>query len=101
MEVTPAVLIAFLGLCLSVYAALRSNRKDLKTETKNDTVEMTTVIVKLENIDSGVKDIKSDFKSMKTDLESLRERVAKCEESSKSAHKRLDEHCQNEHHAQC
>jgi predicted nuclease with TOPRIM domain len=91
MELTPTILISALGVAVAVYAAIRANKKDCKDETKSAAVEMTTVIVKLENIDSGIKDIKSDFKSMKTEFDSLRERVARCEESSKSAHKRLDE----------
>ena len=84
---------------MAVYAAIRSNRKDNREETTKDVTAMTTVIVKLENIAAGVTEIKGDFKSMKMDFEGLRERVAKCEESTKSSHKRMDDHCTEDHHA--
>lgn len=92
--------VSVISVALAIYAAIRTNRKELKEETKNDTVEMTTLIVKLENINAGINEIKSDFRTMKTDLDSLRERVARIDESTKAAHKRLDGHCAIDHGGQ-
>lgn len=51
---------------------------------------MTTVIVKLEAIGTGVSEIKSDIRNIKSDVQELRDRVIIVEQSVKSAHKRLD-----------
>ena len=51
---------------------------------------MTTLIVKLENINNGVNEIKSDMRNMRNDIQDLRDRLIIVEQSTKSAHHRLD-----------
>ena len=51
---------------------------------------MTTVIVKLESIGTGVSEIKSDMRNIKEDIVDLRERMIIVEQSVKSAHHRID-----------
>ena len=52
---------------------------------------MTTVVVKLENIESGVSEIKSDIRNTKSEVQDVRDRLIIVEERAKSAHKRLDD----------
>ena len=52
---------------------------------------MTTVIVKLENIGTGITEIKSEMTNVKNDIKEDRERLIRVEDSAKQAHKRLDE----------
>lgn len=73
--------------CLIAALALWRN---LKGDTKSDTSEMTTVIVKLESISENVKEVKNDIKDVKGEIDSMRERITIVEQSTKSAHKRID-----------
>lgn len=73
--------------CLIAGVALWRN---LKGDTKANANEMTTVIVKLETINENTKEIKADIKDVKNDMERMKERLIKVEQSTKSAHHRLD-----------
>lgn len=54
------------------------------------TTQITTVLIKLENIADGIAEIKGEMKSLRDELGELRERVSKVEASAASAHKRID-----------
>ena len=45
---------------------------------------------KLDEISSDTKDIKSDLRNVKSDISSINERLIIVEQSTKSAHKRID-----------
>ena len=53
-------------------------------------VQSLPLIVKLENIGNGVNEIKSDMRNMRNDIQDLRDRLIIVEQSTKSAHHRLD-----------
>lgn len=76
-------IISALALLFSVYQFVRASEKE-------DTGQITTVLIKLENIAEGITEIKGDMRGVKEEVNSLRERVATVEASAKSAHKRLD-----------
>ena len=82
MEYLP-VLISICALTFSLYQFLTKN-------TKMDTSQITTVIVKLEAISEGINELKSDLKDVRADLLELRERIAIVEQRSKSNTNRLD-----------
>ena len=52
---------------------------------------MTTVIVKLENIQAATTEIKNDIKSLKSDVRANSEDIVRMDESLKSAWKRINE----------
>lgn len=81
------------GLCLffTVFQGIVNMKRNNKADVKADTTDMTTVIIKLENISTGIAEIKSDMSCMKKDFDGIKERLVRVEESSKQAHKRLDE----------
>ena len=78
------IIISSLSLLLSFYTFLNKSNKDNVTE-------MTTVIVKLENIGSGIADIKSEIASLKDDQKIDHDRLIKVESSLSTAWKRIDE----------
>lgn len=95
-NISVAVLCTVLGIIISYLSFQRTLRTDTKTETK----ENTTVAVKLDYISKGVDDIRLDIKSTNREVDVLKEKFARHDESLKSAHKRLDkiekesvEHC--------
>jgi peptidoglycan hydrolase CwlO-like protein len=65
----------------------RSRDKDVK----NDASELAVIRTTLTNISSGVSNIQIDIKANERRTNELSERVIRIEESSKQAHKRIDE----------
>lgn len=51
----------------------------------------TRIALQLEHIDAGVNSVKYDMAAIKEDLREQRDRMVRVEESTKQAHKRLDE----------
>ena len=83
MEYAP-ILISICSLLLAVYTFLSRNNKE-------NTTELTTVIVKLENIGNGISDIKAEIASMKTDQKEDHDRLIKAESSLSSLWKQFNE----------
>lgn len=83
MEYVP-IFISICSLLLAVYTFLYKNNKD-------NTSELTTVIVKLENIGAGITDIKAEIANMKTDQKEDHDRLIKVESSVATMWKRYDE----------
>ncbi len=87
MNVNTGVLIALIGCIVGLAGWLRNHDSDNERETSN----MTTVIVKLENIRGSISDLKLDLKRTAEDLQSIDRRLTVVEESTKQAHKRINE----------
>ena len=87
MDINTGVLIALIGCIVGLAGWLRNHDTDNERETSN----MTTVIVKLENIRGSISDLKSDLKRTAEDLQSIDRRLTVVEESTKQAHKRINE----------
>lgn len=60
--------ISILAILITVYTLVKNG-------TKEDSTAMTTVIVKLENIEKGVGDIQKEMKDIRADLRTLENRV--------------------------
>lgn len=93
MTVEIALVISFCSFAFAVYSGITNLKRNQKTDDQKDATQMTTVIVKLENISAGITEIKSEMASMKNDVKDLNTRLTVVEQSAKSAHKRLDEIC--------
>ena len=72
------------ALLLSLYIFLSNNNK-------SNTTELTTVIVKLENISSGINDIKAEMANIKNDQREDHDRLIRSEESIRAAWKQINE----------
>ena len=84
MNVSIPIVISAITFLFSLYVYLNGN-------SKANTTELTTVIVKLENIGNGIADIKSEIANMKTDQKEDHERLIKVEASVNTMWKRYDE----------
>lgn len=93
MTIEVTVLLSALGVAFAIYFGLKSNRRTQKTDDQREAADMTTVVVKLETISSGVNEIKADLRNVREDVNATRERLIVCEQSTKQAHKRLDDIC--------
>lgn len=84
MEYIP-YLISFASLLLAAYTFFSRNNKE-------STTELTTVIVKLENIGDGIADIKSEIAGMKNDQKEDHDRLIQVESSLSSLWKQFNEY---------
>lgn len=80
------VISAIVGLVIGFLTFSRNRDKDVR----NDASESAVIRTKLDNINSGVESIRIDIKANERRVSELSERVIRVEESSKQAHKRLD-----------
>ncbi|HAT4161899.1 TPA: hypothetical protein I9Z77_001322 [Clostridium perfringens] len=86
ITVLVGILIAITGIVLGIW----KNKKDGEKSLKEDTVQDTVVATKLDYISKGVDDIRLDIKAQDKRISNVVERLIKVEESTKSAHHRLD-----------
>ncbi|PFW61561.1 hypothetical protein [Bacillus sp. AFS075034] len=86
MTIEIGVLIAILSLAISYFAYSLNRSKALKSDGQQG-AEMKA---KLEYISKGVDDIRIDQKASEKQMILFGERITRVEESSKQAHKRLD-----------
>ena len=73
MTIEVALLISGISLAFGIYQGVTNLRRNSKIDNKQDATQLTTVIVKLENIGDGVTEIKSDLKNIKDDIKEFRE----------------------------
>lgn len=85
-NISIGVICTLLGAVLSYISFQRNKGHDIRADTREETETRT----KLDYISKGVDDIRLDIKSQQREMQELKERVIKNEESTKSAHKRID-----------
>ena len=90
MTIELALVISGISLAFAVYFGVSNLKRQERAEMRNSTSEMTTVIVKLENICMGIAEIKAEVDDIKNDTKENWERLIKTEEAVKQAHRRLD-----------
>ncbi len=84
---------AILGIVAAVKTAettARNTEKELTECTKEDTRHLTRLETKIDYAARGIDDIKLDNKESSRELNKLNERVIRTEESTKSAHNRIN-----------
>lgn len=85
-----AVLMSAVALAFGIYQGVSNLKRSQKTDNQSEAAQLTTVIVKLENIGMGITEIKSEMGNVKNEVKECRERLIKAEESLKQAHSRLE-----------
>ena len=90
MQVEVTVIISFMSLFVAGIVGITNIRRNNATDDRKEASETTTLIVKLENINEGVNEIKSDMRNLRNDVQDLRDRLIMVEQSTKSAHRRLN-----------
>lgn len=85
MQIEYAILASVVSVAIAIFSFMRTMKKD----SSEDASRMTTVLVKLENIQQGINDLKADVSSIKNDIKELDHRLTIEEESLKSAWKQI------------
>lgn len=90
MTIEVTILISVVSVAFAIYFGLKSNRrndiKDIQEKAERD----TRINIKLDDISGDVKDVKYDISSVKKKIEDFDKRLIVVEQSTKSAHHRID-----------
>lgn len=90
MEIGIPILCTIIGVVISFATFYIGRKKDVKQETQNDTERIVRIDEKLDTIKHNVDEIRLDNKDFSKTLSQLGERVTIVEQSTKSAHHRID-----------
>ena len=85
-----SIVISILSVCIAAIVCVTNLRRNNKADDRKDATEMTSVIVKLENIKDDTNEIKGEVKNLRGEVGGLRERVIVAEQTVKALHKRVD-----------
>jgi peptidoglycan hydrolase CwlO-like protein len=91
MTIEIALLISGISVAFSIYFGITNNKRNKKKDDQQDASQLTTVIVKLENISTGITEIKAELNNVKNDRKEDRETIIRLDESLKAAWKRIEE----------
>lgn len=90
MTIEVSLLISGVSLALAVYFGMKNMKRNETADAKAEASQLTTVIVKLETIGTGIARIENEITNMKSEFKEDHERLVKVEEAVKSAHRRMD-----------
>ena len=83
MSIEPTIFISAASLIISLIIAVFNIWRANKADNKEDSAQLTTVIVQLESIKEDTREIKSDLRDVKSDLKDHSERLVKLEQEVK------------------
>lgn len=87
MTVEVVIVISVISLVFGIVNGVATMKRNARTDDRKDASELTTVIVKLENIGNDIKDIKTDLRDMKLDIQNHAEKIVRLEQQVKVLNK--------------
>lgn len=90
MTIEVTLLISAVSVAFAIFFGLKSNRRNDVKEIEEKAMRDATIITKLDSISVDVKGIKDDMSNINKKVDEIDKRVVIVEQSTKSAHKRLD-----------
>lgn len=81
-----ALICSIIGAGISYFTFQRNRTNDIRADTR----EEADTRAKLDYISRGVDDIRVDIKTQDRKINDMNERLIRAEESTKSAHRRID-----------
>ncbi len=88
------LMVALVGVVSGIYgviSAMRSSRRDDDRQTRSDALLLARIEGKLDSANRGIEDMRVEVRTHGSQIAELSTRITRCEESTKSAHHRLDE----------
>ena len=85
-----STLFSVLAVVIAAITLFINWKRGNKAEDQKEATEITTVIVKLENISNNTMEIKNELRNIRIEVGELRERVIIAEQAAKSLHHRVD-----------
>lgn len=90
MTIEISTVITVISVAFALFSGIVAMRRNNRNDDSANAAQITTVIVKLENIGDDVKEIKENIRGVEEKIQQLDKRVTIVEQSAKSAHHRLD-----------
>lgn len=87
LSITIGIVASLSGVALGWLGRAKSN----KQETQNEATDNAHLRADVKYIRQSVDEIKIDYKAQQHDFDQMSERVTRVEESTKQAHRRIDE----------
>lgn len=84
------LIITIVSVSCAIYFGMRTASRNKSQDDKHDADTLARIDVSMETVKNSLVEIKSDLKGVVVENKELRDRVVAVEESSKSAHKRID-----------
>jgi peptidoglycan hydrolase CwlO-like protein len=91
IELAPETWIPIGLSCLTALAAIITLARNGKKDTAAEAIQRAKMTADIDYIRTSIDDIKLENKSIQRDLTDLKAKVVEIEQSTKSAHKRLDD----------
>ena len=91
MSIEISLLLTGISVAFAIFFGLKSNRRNDVKDIEERAANNAKVNMKLDTISVAVNDIKYDITATRNEVKDLRERVVSVEQSTKSAHHRLDD----------
>lgn len=85
-----ALFVTAVSVAFAIYSGIKNGKRNDTSDIERKAAETATINVKLDQIGGDVRDIKYDMTATKKDVQALTERMITVEQSTKSAHHRLD-----------
>ncbi|NCC07453.1 MAG: hypothetical protein EOM30_05280 [Clostridia bacterium] len=87
MTIEVALVISAISLAFGIYQGVSNMKRNARYDIKTDASQLTTVIVKLENIGNDITEMKGDLRDVKVDIKDHSERLVKAEQQIKVLNK--------------
>lgn len=87
MTIEVALVISGVSMAFGIYQGVSNMKRNNRKDDRNDATQLTTVIVKLENIGNDIAEIKNDMRNVKDDIQNHAERLVKIEQQLKVLNK--------------
>jgi site-specific recombinase XerD len=84
-----------LATLVGVIISWTSLKRDAKRKAEEETIKRVTTDIKLDNVVAELKALKDVYTLTQNDIRALLERMVKVEQSTSSAHRRIDEMINN------
>ena len=78
------------GCFCGIFFGLKNSRRDDARQLKDDALSLARIEGKLDSANRGIEDMRVEVRTHGNQIADLSTRVARCEESCKSAHHRID-----------
>ena len=94
MPIEYTIIISFVSVVCTVIGVsigMSNLRRNSKLDDKHESTQFARVEVQLEYIAKNVSEILCDMNDIKNEIKEHRDRILRTEESTKQAHKRIDE----------
>lgn len=96
MTIEVALVLSAISLAFGIYQGVSNLKRNNRTDAKTDASQLTTVIVKLENIGNDITEMKGDMRDVKDDIKDHSTRLVKAEQQIKVLNKTVFKDTTNE-----